>query len=147
MSISAAADELIGFLGMEPHNSSKTVPPKAEAHTVLLCGVLPCSTSGFFGMASEWRGGCFLAAFSLVVYIPCAVLFRASLYLPTNKAFGQGQGFLQHGQYWYASLQLVLAVFFPVLLFRFDIDDCFGKRSQGQCFSDTRRRIGISPLF
>eukprot|EP00906_Rhabdomonas_costata_P003965 RCo005954 len=42
--LQAAADELIGFLGMEPHNNTKTVPPKVKAHTVLLCGRL-CTTA------------------------------------------------------------------------------------------------------
>mmetsp|Transcript_32897 Transcript_32897/g.53731 ORF Transcript_32897/g.53731 Transcript_32897/m.53731 type:complete len:748 (+) Transcript_32897:1-2244(+) len=39
-SLQAAADEIVGFLGMEPHNNSKTVPPKSKQHTVLLVGRL-----------------------------------------------------------------------------------------------------------
>lgn len=37
----AAVDEIVGFLGMEPHNNTKTVPPKSKQHTVLLVGVSP----------------------------------------------------------------------------------------------------------
>ena len=36
--LQAAADEIVGFLGMEAHNNTRTVPAKAKQHTVLLVG-------------------------------------------------------------------------------------------------------------
>lgn len=38
--LQAAVDEIVGFLGMEPHNNTKPVPPKSKQHTVLLAGRL-----------------------------------------------------------------------------------------------------------
>lgn len=37
----AAADEIVAFLGMGPHGTTRSVPAKAKQHTVLLAGV-PC---------------------------------------------------------------------------------------------------------
>eukprot|EP01004_Peranema_trichophorum_P005306 NODE_416_length_2792_cov_57.571750_g357_i0.p1 GENE.NODE_416_length_2792_cov_57.571750_g357_i0~~NODE_416_length_2792_cov_57.571750_g357_i0.p1 ORF type:complete len:859 (+),score=167.60 NODE_416_length_2792_cov_57.571750_g357_i0:66-2642(+) len=36
--LQAAADEIVSFLGMQPHGGTKTVPPKTKSHTITLAG-------------------------------------------------------------------------------------------------------------